>query len=73
MNGRSPLARFLHTDPRDVGCAEAMELLRVRSSSSQPESMPKNAPRESPPTSRACGPCTDDFKGLLAAVVGSAG
>ena len=29
MNGWSALDDFLRTDPRDVGCAEAMELLHV--------------------------------------------
>ena len=29
MNGWSALDRFLRTDPRDVGCAEAMDLLHV--------------------------------------------
>ena len=29
MNGWSALDRFLQTDPRDVGCAEAMDLLHV--------------------------------------------
>jgi hypothetical protein len=29
MNGRPALDRFLQTDPRDVGCAEAMEMLHV--------------------------------------------
>ena len=29
MNGWSALDRFLRTDPRDVGCAEAMEMLHV--------------------------------------------
>ncbi|MDX6390458.1 MAG: hypothetical protein QOJ73_1521, partial [Streptosporangiaceae bacterium] len=29
MNGWTALDRFLRTDPRDVGCAEAMELLHV--------------------------------------------
>jgi hypothetical protein len=28
MNGWSEVDRFLGTDPRDVGCAEAMEMLR---------------------------------------------
>ena len=27
MNGRPALDRFLQTDPRDVGCAQAMEML----------------------------------------------
>ena len=29
MNAWTALDRFLRTDPRDVGCAEAMELLHV--------------------------------------------
>ena len=29
MNGCSEVDRFLGTDPRDVGCAEAMEMLHV--------------------------------------------
>ena len=29
MNGWSELDRFLQTDPRDVGCAESMEVLHV--------------------------------------------
>jgi hypothetical protein len=29
MNGWTALDRFLHTDPRDVGCAEAMDMLHV--------------------------------------------
>ena len=29
MNGWSELDRFLRTDPRDVGCAQAMEMLHV--------------------------------------------
>jgi len=29
MNGWKALDRFLQTDPHDVGCAEAMELLHV--------------------------------------------
>ena len=29
MNGWTAFDRFLRTDPRDVGCAEAMDLLHV--------------------------------------------
>lgn len=29
MTGRSELERFLRTDPRDVGCAKAMEILHI--------------------------------------------
>ena len=29
MNGWTELDRFLRTDPRDVGCAQAMEMLHI--------------------------------------------
>jgi len=29
MNGWSALDDFLRTDPRDVGCAQAMEMLHI--------------------------------------------
>jgi len=29
MTGWTALDRFLHADPRDVGCAEAMDMLHV--------------------------------------------
>jgi len=29
MNGWSELDRFLRTDPRDVGCGQAMEMLHI--------------------------------------------
>src|ERR1700746_848418 len=29
MDGRPELDRFLRTDPRDVGCAQAMEMLHI--------------------------------------------
>jgi hypothetical protein len=68
MNGWSALDRFLRTDPRDVGCAEAMRMLHVYA-----ELIASGAPAEQryPGIAahfRACGPCADDFEGLLAAV-----
>jgi hypothetical protein len=68
MNGWSALDRFLRTDPRDVGCAEAMRMLHV-----YVELVASGAPaeRQYPGITahfRACGPCADDFEGLLAAV-----
>lgn len=68
MNGRSALERFLQTDPRDVGCAEAMEMLHVYA-----ELVATGAPAEEryPGVAahlRACGPCGGDFDGLLAAI-----
>ena len=68
MNDRSPLDRFLRTDPRDVGCEEAMQMLHVYA-----ELAASGAPAEQryPGIAahlRACGPCGEDFEGLLAAV-----
>jgi hypothetical protein len=70
MDGRSELDRFLRTDPRDVGCAEAMEMLHIYA-----DLIVAGAPAEDryPGVAahlRACGPCGEDFEGLLAAVRG---
>ena len=72
MNGRSALDRFLRTDPRDVGCDQAMEMLHVYA-----ELVAAGEPAEEryPGIAahlRACGPCGEDFEGLLAAVRGEA-
>ena len=68
MNGWSALDRFLRTDPRDVGCAEAMEMLHV-----YVDLVAAGVPAEQryPDIGahlRACGPCGEDFEALLAAV-----
>ena len=70
MNAGSPLDRFLRADPRDVGCEEAMEILDVyvelvAAGVDAEDRYPGIAAHL-----RACGPCADDFEGLLAAVVG---
>jgi hypothetical protein len=71
VNDRSALDRFLETDPRDVGCEEAMELLHVyvelvaTDAAVAADQYPGVAAHL-----RACGPCSEDFEGLLAAVVG---
>ena len=72
MNGWSALDRFLRTDPHDVGCAQAMEMLHIYT-----ELVAAGAPVEKryPGVAahlRACGPCSEDFEGLLAAVRGEA-
>ena len=72
MNGLPELDRFLRTDPRDVGCAEAREMLHVYA-----ELVAAGIPAERryPGIAahlRACGPCGEDFEGLLAAVRGEA-
>jgi hypothetical protein len=72
MNGPPALDRFLRTDPRDVGCAQAMEMLHVYAelvASGEP------AQQRYPGIAahlEACGPCGEDFEGLLAAIRGEA-
>ncbi|MGH9087027.1 MAG: hypothetical protein ACRDYZ_02800 [Acidimicrobiales bacterium] len=72
MTAWTALDRFLQTDPRDVGCEEAMALLHV-----YVEAVVANpvAVRQRyagiVAHLRACGPCSEDFDGLLAAVGGS--
>ena len=68
MNGSSALDRFLRTDPRDVGCAEAMDLMHVYVELVAADAA---AARRYPGIAAhlaACGPCAGDFDGLLAAV-----
>jgi len=72
MNGWPALDRFLRIDPRDVGCGEAMEMLHVYA-----ELMASGEPAEQryPGIAahlEACGPCGEDFEGLLAAIRGEA-
>jgi hypothetical protein len=73
VNGWSAVARFLRTDPRDVGCAEAMEMLHV-----YVDLVAAGEPAEERYPGvvahlRACGPCGEDFEALLAAVRDDAG
>jgi hypothetical protein len=68
MNDSEALDRFLQTDPRDVGCAEAMAMLHVYA-----ELVAAGAPAQEryPGIAahlRACGPCDEDFEALLAAI-----
>jgi hypothetical protein len=63
------LDAFLRTDPRDVGCGEAMELLHVYADLHVAD--PAEAARRFPGLLahlRACGPCSADFDGLIAAL-----
>lgn len=68
MNEREMLEQFLQTDPRDVGCGEAIALLHVyvdlvAASEDAADRYPGVAAHLA-----ACGPCGEDFAGLLAAV-----
>lgn len=68
MTGSEALDRFLQTDPGDVGCDQAMAVLHIfaelvaAGSGTTPEHGGIVAHL------RACGPCGDDFDGLLAAI-----
>ena len=62
MNGWTSLDRFLRTDPRDVGCAEAIAMLHVyvdlvAAGAPVQERYPGIAAHL-----RACGPCGEDSK-----------
>jgi len=73
MNDWSALDRFLRTDPRDVGCAEATEMLHVYVDL---VAVGEPAERRYPGIAAhllACGPCGEDFEALLAAVRDDAG
>ncbi|MEV4469802.1 hypothetical protein [Nonomuraea sp. NPDC049504] len=68
MNDWAGLDRFLQTDPRDVGCEEAIAMLHVYVELVAEDA---GAARRFPGIAahlRACGPCADDFEGLLAAI-----
>jgi hypothetical protein len=72
MNDWRALDDFLRTDPRDVGCDQAMEMLHVYvelvAAGDQAEQRYPGIAAHL----RACGPCGEDFEGLLAAVRGKA-
>ena len=68
MSERERLERLLRTDPRDVGCNEAMAVLHIYvdlivAGEDAAGRYPGVAAHLA-----ACGPCAEDFTGLLAAV-----
>jgi hypothetical protein len=68
MSDRERLDRFLRTDPRDVGCDEAMAVLHIYADLIVTG---QDAAGRYPGVAAhlaACGPCAEDFTGLLAAV-----
>ena len=67
MSDWPQLDRFLATDPRDVGCEEARAVLHVYVELVLAGARPE---REHPGVAAhlsACGPCNEDFEGLLLA------
>jgi hypothetical protein len=68
MSEWTALDRFLRTDPRDVGCERAMEILHVYV---EMAAVGDDAEQRFPGVTAhlaACGPCSEDFHGLLAAL-----
>jgi hypothetical protein len=68
MSELERLDRFLQTDPRDVGCDEAMAVLQIyvdltATGGDAAQRYPGVAAHLT-----ACGPCSEDFAGLLLAV-----
>jgi len=73
MTGWQALNEFLRTDPRDVGCEQAMEVLDIYVDIVSTDGA-EAAERRFPGVAahlRACGPCGEDFDGLVAAVTGT--
>lgn len=67
---RHVLDEFLRTDPQDVGCERAMEVLDIYVDVVIADGA-EAAERRFPSVAahlRACGPCGEDFDGLLAVV-----
>jgi hypothetical protein len=75
MSELERLDRFLRTDPRDVGCDQALRILHVYVDLVLSETA-DSAGRRYPGVAAhllACGPCADDYDGLLSAAGGPAG
>lgn len=66
------LERFLQADPHDVGCAEAMRILHIYVDLAAAGRDPAQHHPGVAAHLAACGPCDEDYIGLLAAVTGSA-
>jgi hypothetical protein len=71
MNDRERLERFLATDPADVGCEEAMAVLHIYVDLVAAGGDAAGAYPGVTAHLAVCGPCGDDFDGLLAAVTQS--
>jgi hypothetical protein len=74
MTGWRELEQFLRTDPRDVGCDQALRILHVYVELVLTDTA-ESAARRHPGVAAhllACGPCADDYAGLLIAAGGPA-
>jgi hypothetical protein len=73
MSEHSALERFLRTDPRDVGCEQALAVLHLYVDLVFDDVAGSEATARYPGVAAhllACGPCADDFQGLLAVAGG---
>lgn len=72
MTGWLALDRFLATDARDVGCDQALQILHVYAELVHEQSAAVAADRYPGVAVHlaACGPCEEDFHGLLSAIAG---
>ncbi len=68
MTDWTALERFLDTDPSDVGCERAMAILHVYVDLLAAGADPAARYPGVAAHLAACGPCCEDFRGLLAAV-----
>ena len=68
MNGRLALDAFLRTDPRDAGCDDTMNRLHAYVELVLAGIDPEVHYPGITAHLRDCGPCAEDFDGLLAAL-----
>ena len=70
MTGWGELDRFLQTDPRDVGCDQALHILHVYVELVLGDASGTEAASRYPGIAAhllSCGPCAEDYQGLLLA------
>jgi len=70
MTGWDELDRFLQTDPRDVGCEQALRVLHLYVEAVLDDESGTEAARRYPGVVAhllSCGPCTEDYEGVLLA------
>jgi len=68
MSEPNGLERFLTTDPVDPGCAKALEMLDAYVDMLLAGGAPEEKFPDIAAHLRDCGPCAEDFEGLLEAV-----
>jgi hypothetical protein len=68
MSDLERLKRFLQTDPGDAGCEEAMAVLHIYADLTAADGDAAGCYPGVAAHLAACGPCGEDFAGLLAAV-----